>query len=56
MELCLLDAVRADVLVRDELARLCLLALALERPGMLEAAAEAGALERLAEVLADGRG
>jgi len=47
--------VRPDALVRDRLASLCLLALAAERrdAGMLDAAAEAGALDRLASVLAE---
>ena len=46
-------AVRPDALVRDRLASLCLLALAAagRDAGMLDAAAEAGALDRLAEVV-----
>lgn len=47
---------RPDALVRERLASLCLLALAVERrdAGMLDAAAEAGSLDRLATVLAEG--
>lgn len=52
-----LDAavVPADVRLREELGRLCLLALALDRRDarMLDAAAEAGSLDRLATVLAE---
>lgn len=44
-----------DALVRDDLARLCLLALAVDRRDvrMLDAGS-AGSLERLAEVMAEG--
>lgn len=48
----------ADAAVRDELMRLCLRALALERPGPLElpaGQADAEATEALARVLESGR-
>lgn len=52
-----MDVVRPDALVRDDLARLCLLALAVDRRdvAMLEQASGAGGVDRLAMVLGDGR-